>query len=187
MVRLLFLPEARVQRMICSPISPGVSTTISPQLALHKHSSPSFYALTQNQSQDHCRLHMYMSMHSLSLRLKGFTRKLAHRRRQAQTHTDKETQYGRTRKHVNTKTHTHTLKHKTEKMDNCTKQSKVREPCWLTFEMVHEGSKRPKSKFHGGERLAGSRSKSRSAHGEAGRREGEEEGEEEGGGRGGTD
>ena len=70
MVRLVFRPKTEVGP-ICTQVSPRASTRVSPDFALLGLRSPSFKAKHSffKHFQDHWRLQVHSSKHSLSLRL----------------------------------------------------------------------------------------------------------------------
>ena len=71
MVRLVFCTKPRAKRTICTSVSPRASTRVSPDFALLRLRSPSFKSKNSflKHFQDHWRLQMHTSKHSLSLRL----------------------------------------------------------------------------------------------------------------------
>ena len=87
-------PQNRAQRTVCMKVSPAASTRVSPDSALLKLRSPSFESQHSffKHFQDHWRLQVHMSKHSLSLRLlhtqtQPDTQKQTHAQTQTQTQT----------------------------------------------------------------------------------------------------
>ena len=156
MVRVLFRPQTRVSRMMCLSASPAVSTIIFPELALLRNNSPSFgsrqlcsYSKPLSRSLSVAHLHIRAFTF---IALEGVTTENLHK---FITHTDTETPNGRRTSEAREDKHTDTNtqeQHQKQKMEHLhKKQSKVREPRWLTVETAQK--KEREGRGEGGRRV----------------------------------